>query len=975
MRIVRSLPAGPHNSQVDFTRSPYTPSGCGPGARVQRSPRGVTFLSPSTLRGHLMFGSRGLLLFGLSTLCASAFALGDGKLHIYFVDIGQGDATLIIGPQGTSCLVDGGPSNTPTPIVEAMNDAIAAGLTDNTLDYVVCSHFHTDHMHALETFAQQFPGGIIAAYDRGGARSITAFTEYDNYFGASGLNKRKLGETFSLGTNCTMKYVGKANAGDTDENNNGVIYVLEFGAFRCSLGGDLGYEYETSFAPSIGNVDHYKANHHGSRNSSLQASLDVLLPQTHTFSYAVGNSYGHPHTEAVDRLNAIGSARYDTINHVAAGPYVELVTDGGTTYQVNGTSYNLPGGSTTPPAAPSALTATAANSSEIGLTWTDNATNEDSFVVSRSTTAGGPYTDIATLAANVTSYSNTGLSASTTYYYVVRATNTAGSSAHSNEASATTQSDGSSATVVINEALPAPGSGSEWVELYNAGTATVDLTGWQIDDLLGAGSAPVSLSGSIAPGAFYVHSYSTSVLNNTGDDINLINPSGTVVDTTTYGSAPSDSSWARSTDGTGTFAWDATPSKGASNAAPAAPGALAANAVSSSEISLTWSDNSSNEDNFVVARSTTAGGPYTDVATLGANVTSYSDTGLSAGTAYYYVVRATNASGASPNSSEASATTQAPEAVLRINEALPAPSSGSEWVELYNAGTTTVDLTGWQLDDLAGGGSAPVSLSGSVAPGAFYVYSYSTSVLNNTGDDINLINPSGTTVDTTTYGSASYDQSWARSTDGTGSFAWDSTPSQGASNSAPSSTVVTFNSIAADDGWVLESGETSNTGGSTNASNTTILIGDDKSRKQYKGLLSFNTSAIPDTATITGVTLKVTRNSMSSKPYSTLGTLTVDIRSPYFGGSASTATDDFAAAAGAADVGSVPQPASNGSTVSSPLSSTAYGHIDKAGKTQLRLRFTTDDDNDNTADNLSIYSGDYTTDTTLQPQLEVEYTN
>lgn len=93
----------------------------------------------------------------------------------------------------------------------------------------------------------------------------------------------------------------------------------------------------------------------------------------------------------------------------------------------------------TAPAAPSALAATAASSSQINLIWTDNSSNEDNFVVARSTTAGGPYTDIATLAAGTASYSNTGLAASTTYYYVVRATNAVGSSANSNEAGATTQ--------------------------------------------------------------------------------------------------------------------------------------------------------------------------------------------------------------------------------------------------------------------------------------------------------------------------------------------------------------------------------------------------------------------------------------------------------------------------------------------------------------------------------------------------------
>src|SRR5205814_1253647 len=90
---------------------------------------------------------------------------------------------------------------------------------------------------------------------------------------------------------------------------------------------------------------------------------------------------------------------------------------------------------------------------------------------------------------------------------------------------------------------------------------------------------------------------------------------------------------------------------------PAAPSNLAATAVSQTQINLTWRDNSGVELNYIVARSTTSGGPYTDIATLPANSISYNNTGLTANTTYYYVVRATNDTGPSPNSNQASALT------------------------------------------------------------------------------------------------------------------------------------------------------------------------------------------------------------------------------------------------------------------------------------------------------------------------------
>jgi predicted phage tail protein len=93
-----------------------------------------------------------------------------------------------------------------------------------------------------------------------------------------------------------------------------------------------------------------------------------------------------------------------------------------------------------PPAPPSNLSATAASSSQINLTWTDNSGNETGFKIESCSGDGcNIFAQIATVGANVTSYSNTGLSASTTYKYRVRAYNSAGDSAPSIEASAVTQ--------------------------------------------------------------------------------------------------------------------------------------------------------------------------------------------------------------------------------------------------------------------------------------------------------------------------------------------------------------------------------------------------------------------------------------------------------------------------------------------------------------------------------------------------------
>ncbi len=92
----------------------------------------------------------------------------------------------------------------------------------------------------------------------------------------------------------------------------------------------------------------------------------------------------------------------------------------------------------TVPVSPSGLIATAISSSQINLSWTDNSNNETGFKIERKTGINGTYLQVASTGANIATYSDTGLTAGTTYYYRVRAYNSKGDSAYSNEANAVT---------------------------------------------------------------------------------------------------------------------------------------------------------------------------------------------------------------------------------------------------------------------------------------------------------------------------------------------------------------------------------------------------------------------------------------------------------------------------------------------------------------------------------------------------------
>jgi|GEM_PF-326298 len=234
-------------------------------------------------------------------------------------------------------------------------------------------------------------------------------------------------------------------------------------------------------------------------------------------------------------------------------------------------------GAATTPAAPTSLTAAAGNAS-VSLSWTASS-GATGYTVKRATTSGGPYTSIAT-GVTTTSYTNASLTNGTTYYYVVSASNAAGESANSAQASAT------------------PAAGTQ---------------------------------------------------------------------------------------------------------APAAPTGLTATA-GNSQVALSWTA-VSGATSYTVKRAATSGGPYTSVAT-GVTATSYTNTGLTNGTTYYYVVSASNTAGESANSAQASAAptsggggtgTGTLVAQYKLNNANATDNQIYATFNIKNTGTSAVSLSGLKL--------------------------------------------------------------------------------------------------------------------------------------------------------------------------------------------------------------------------------------------------------------------------------------
>jgi FtsP/CotA-like multicopper oxidase with cupredoxin domain len=312
--------------------------------------------------------------------------------------------------------------------------------------------------------------------------------------------------------------------------------------------------------------------------------------------------------------------------------------------------------STAPPASPTGLVATAVGLDTINLTWTDASTDETGFTVERCTGAGcTTFTVLASaLAANTTTYADTGLPSGTSYSYRVFASNVFADSAPSNVATAVTNVPPPAGPT----GLAATATGSSTIDLAWTDNAS-DETGYRVERCEGAGCTTFLQVG-LDLAADATSFGDTGLTPNTSYSYR-------VVAYNTGGSSPySDVATATTMD-----------------VVPADPTGLTATPITAIRIDLAWADNASNEAGYRVERCT--GATCTNFAQVGADLaagtTSMSDTGLAPATTYRYRVVAFNATGVSGYSNVATATT------LDIPPAAP-----SNLVAV--AGTTTrVDLT------------------------------------------------------------------------------------------------------------------------------------------------------------------------------------------------------------------------------------------------------------------------------------------
>jgi competence protein ComEC len=277
--------------------------------------------------GPLPVAAGTLLMVGLLTLVTQP----DGRLHLLMLDVGQGDALLVRTPSGASLLVDGGPD----PDLAVRRLGLALPFWDRSLDAVLLTHPHEDHVAGLVAALERYRVGMVLEpgrdYDNPSYQRLRELAAEER---AGAVVLARAGQRIQLDgtTALTILFPSDADAAaplpEGDVNNASVVALLEHGAFRALLTGDAEAPVESLLLNRglLGPVDVLKVGHHGSDSSTGSRLLEVLRPRLALISAGQGNEYGHPHEVTLRNLGAVAGLRILRTDREGT---VELVVDDG----------------------------------------------------------------------------------------------------------------------------------------------------------------------------------------------------------------------------------------------------------------------------------------------------------------------------------------------------------------------------------------------------------------------------------------------------------------------------------------------------------------------------------------------------------------------------------------------------------------------------------------------------------------------
>jgi competence protein ComEC len=259
--------------------------------------------------------------------CLALVQLPDRKLHVAFLDVGQGDAVLISSPTGQQILVDGGPS--PTALTTALGKEMP--FWDRSLDMLIMTHPDADHISGLvEVLDRYTVGGWM---DNGQSDDDATYAECMARLAEAGVPRHAMraGDRLDLGGGIVLEVLHPPEdlmAGtESDGNNNSLVLRLTWGEAEFLLTGDIGTEAEHLLLGSTQDLsaDLLKIAHHGSGGSSSVEFLSAVAPAYAVIPVGGDNRFGHPNEAVLERLAALSDV---TVLRTDTEGTIEFTTDG-----------------------------------------------------------------------------------------------------------------------------------------------------------------------------------------------------------------------------------------------------------------------------------------------------------------------------------------------------------------------------------------------------------------------------------------------------------------------------------------------------------------------------------------------------------------------------------------------------------------------------------------------------------------------
>ena len=258
----------------------------------------------------------------------AALSMPDGKLHVTFADVGQVDPVFIVTPGGVKIVVDGGQN----PLDAARVAGSTLRFWDRTIDLVVLTHPHSDHVSGLTELMRRYD--VERVLERRVEHDTPAYQAWRQAVEAEGaaVTQARAGQVVTLDDGVLLQVVGPPEelmrGTSSDIDNASVVLRLVYGEISFLLTGDIFSEAEADLVARDALIDSdvLKVAHHGSRTSSIDEFLDAVSPAAVVVSVGEENRFGHPHTETVAAL--LGHVPEDRVYLTSERGDVEFVTDG-----------------------------------------------------------------------------------------------------------------------------------------------------------------------------------------------------------------------------------------------------------------------------------------------------------------------------------------------------------------------------------------------------------------------------------------------------------------------------------------------------------------------------------------------------------------------------------------------------------------------------------------------------------------------